>query len=73
MKQWEYMLGKFKRNNGVLTTMDMISDLHTAAEYRRTLCDLKEKGYVILTSKISQKSWRYQLLQTEPSGQQVFA
>lgn len=67
--QWQYMLEKFKSRDGILTTYDMISDIHTAAEYRRIICDLKNKGYVITTHKATPRQWVYRLVQVEDNGQ----
>ena len=69
---WQYVLDKFRDSGGTLSTMDFISDIRTAAEYRRILCDLDKKGWVILRTKITPKHWRYTLVESEPSGQLRF-
>lgn len=67
--QWQYMIEKFKSKDGILTTFDMISDVKVAAEYRRLMCDLKKKGYVILAEKATPKQWVYRLLESDDKGQ----
>lgn len=66
---WQYVVEKFKAHGGTLSTFDFITDIRTAAEYRRLLCDLEKKGYHIIRNKITQKHWNYTLL--EASGDQM--
>ncbi len=66
---WKYVIRKFRDHNGTLSTMDFISDLRTAAEYRRILCDLKNKGYHVISKKVTPKHWEYTLLEAEDTGQ----
>lgn len=66
---WQHAIDKFRAHGGTLSTMDFITDIKLAAEYRRVLCDLKKKGYRILSQKVTPKHWRYTLLETDESGQ----
>lgn len=66
---WQYLIDKFRAHHGTLSTMDLISDIKTAAEYRRLLCDLKKKGFNVIAEKVTPKIWRYTLLEAESSGQ----
>lgn len=79
MTQSAYLLGMFASHHNVLTTTDLISDIHTAAEYRRILCDLDKKGYVIQREKVGRNLWKYRLtaepmkFEVEPDGQMRMA
>ena len=69
IRTWQYVLNKFRENHGTLSTLDFITDLRTAAEYRRIICDLKNKGYHIVSKKMTPKHWEYTLYEEEENGQ----
>ena len=71
---WQYVIDKFRAHGGALSTLDFISDIKTAAEYRRILCDLKNKGFNVRSEKVTPKHWRYTLVEWpifDKSGQGV--
>lgn len=61
MSQRDYLLSKFHIHGGVLTTGDMIKDIHLAAEYRRLLCELRKRGHNILMRKLERNLFEYRL------------
>ena len=63
---WQYVLDKFHAHHNTLSTFDFISDIKTAAEYRRILCDLKKKGYRVESLKATPRHWVYRLIETQP-------
>jgi hypothetical protein len=63
---WEYVINKFRAHDNVLSTYDFISDIKTAAEYRRLLCDLKKKGFRIESFKATPRHWIYRLAESSP-------
>ena len=63
---WQYVLDKFHAHNNILSTFDFISDIKTAAEYRRILCDLKKKGYRVESFKATPRQWVYRLVESQP-------
>ncbi len=67
--QWQLMIQKFQRNNGVLLTSDFRNDPHLYNEWRRAMCELDKKGYTIQRQRITPKLWRYELIQTDADGQ----
>lgn len=66
---WKRLIEKFKAHDGILTTWDFASDPAFACEYRRLMCDLKKKGYVIITEKATPRQWVYRLLESDDKGQ----
>ena len=70
---WQYLLDKFRAYGGTLSTMDFITDIRLAAEYRRLMCDLRDKGYHIISKKVTPKHWIYTLLEEEKTGQMRMA
>jgi hypothetical protein len=65
-RAWQYLVDKFHANMNVLHTLDFITDVHVAAEYRRLLSkDLPAHGYLIERTKITPKVWRYELKPTQ--------
>lgn len=70
---WQRLLDKFRANRNRLTTHDFAHDPTFACEYRRLLCDLGKKGYVITRIKLQPNLWVYRLMEKEPSGQLTFA
>ena len=70
--QWQRLVDKFHANANQLTTYDFTHDPAFAAEYRRLICDLIKKGYVINRRKITPSLWSYTLIEEEASGQLRF-
>jgi DNA-binding winged helix-turn-helix (wHTH) protein len=67
MKGWQYLIQKFRDNMNVLHTLDLIQDIHLAAEYRRLLShDLPAHGFFVERTKLTPKCWKYRLLETQP-------
>lgn len=66
---WQYVVEKFRNHGGTLSTFDFITDIKTAAEYRRLICDLKKKGYHVISKKITPKHWQYTLCEEDNTGQ----
>ena len=69
IQAWKYVIDKFRDNGGTLSTYDFITDIRTAAEYRRILCDIKKKGYHVISKKITPKHWEYILCEADETGQ----
>ena len=65
----DYLLSKFHLHGNVLTTADLISDMKTAAEYRRLIVELSQRGHMILREKITPNLWKYTLLIPDKDGQ----
>jgi len=72
-RQWQRLVDKFHANSNRLTTHDFTHDPVFAAEYRRLICDLIKKGYVISRKKITPSLWSYTLVEQDESGQMRFA
>ena len=72
-RAWQRLLDKFRANGNHLTTADFAHDPTFACEYRRLMCDLAKKGFVISRIKIQPNLWSYRLIEQEDSGQMHFA
>lgn len=71
--QSDLMLAKFHIHGNVLTTADFATDPKLACEYRRIICDLDKKGYVIQRSKLKDNLWQYTLITEDQTGQMRMA
>ena len=61
---WQRLIDKFHDNMNVLHTLDLIQDIHLAAEYRRLIShDLPAHGYTVERTKITPQVWRYKLVE----------
>ncbi len=68
-RAWMRLIDKFHANSNRLTTHDFAHDPSFACEYRRLICDLVKKGYVINRIKVTSNLWVYRLIEEEETGQ----
>lgn len=68
MTQHETILALFKQKSGVLYTHDFMTPT-LAYEYRRSISDLRKKGYVIACEPVKRNLFKYRLLEAEKNGQ----
>jgi hypothetical protein len=77
MTQRESLIAKFRIHGNKLETRDFRTDPAFACEYRRLLCeirkDLAKKGGTMLKTKITATEYRYQIVESDQTGQLRFA
>jgi len=69
MSKRDDLLAKFRIHGGILTTADFAADRKLSCEYRKLLCELRDRGFCIQKTKIEDNLFRYELREPQANGQ----